>query len=108
MDTPPLIGKLAELAITSYLACLAREEKIEQIHFLLAQCATQSCPIPKNLRNVTRLPADIQKKWLKSCLEKLKLLKDRNVYEVVNLSKEIKAIKNHQVFNIKSNGHYKF
>ena len=57
MDTLSSIDKLAEPAITSYLACLAREEGVEQICFLLAQCAT--CPIPKSLRDVTRLPADI-------------------------------------------------
>ena len=36
MNTPPPIGKLAEPAITSYMACLARKERVEQIHFLLA------------------------------------------------------------------------
>ena len=30
---------------------------------------------------------DIQKKQLESCLKKLKLLKDKNVYEVINLNK---------------------
>ena len=29
MDTPFSIGKSAELAITSYLACLTREERVE-------------------------------------------------------------------------------
>jgi len=49
------------------------------------------------------LPADIQKKWLEFCFEKLKSLKDRNVYEVVNLS----IVQDHWVFNIKFNGHYR-
>jgi len=62
MDTLSPIGKPAEPAITSYLACFAREEGVEQICFLLAQYITESCPIPKNLGDVTRLPADIQKK----------------------------------------------
>ena len=94
MNTLPLIGESAELAITSYLKYLAREEGVEQIHFLLAQHATESCPIPKSLRDVIRLPADIQKKWLESCFEKLKSLKKRNVYEVVALPNRRKAIKN--------------
>jgi len=59
MDTLSSIDKLAEPVITSYLACLAREEEVEQICFLLAQYVIESCPIPKSLRNVTRLPADI-------------------------------------------------
>jgi len=104
MDTLPPINKSAELAITSYLVYLAREGGVEQICFLLAQCITESCPISKNLEDVTRLSADIQKKWLESCLEKLKLLKDRNVYKVVDISKKRKAIKNCWVFNIKSDG----
>ena len=50
---------------------------------------------------------DIQKKQLESCLEKLKSLKDKNVYRVINLNKIRKVINNHWVFNIKSNGHYR-
>jgi len=95
IDTPPPIGKSAKPAITSYLACLARKGRVEQICFLLAQYAIESCPIPKDLGDVTRLLADTQKKWLESCFEKLKSLKDRNVYEVMDLPKERKAIKNH-------------
>ena len=59
---------------------------MKQIHFLLAQCTTESCPILKNLGNITKLLTNIQKKWLKFYLKELKLLKDRNVYEVVDLS----------------------
>ena len=95
IDTSPPIGKSAKPAITSYLACLAREGRVEQICFLLAQYAIESCPIPKDLGDVTRLLADTQKKWLESCFEKLKSLKDRNVYEVMDLPKRRKAIKNH-------------
>jgi len=59
MNTLSLIGKSAKLAITSYLACLVREEGVEQIHFLLAQHATESCPISKSLGYIIRLLADI-------------------------------------------------
>jgi len=95
INTLSSADELAEPAITNYLACLAREEGVEQICFLLAQHAVESCPIPKNLRDIAKLPVDIQKKWLESCLEKLKLLKDKNIYKVVNLSKRQKAIKNY-------------
>jgi len=33
MDTLSYVGKSAETAITSYLACLAREERVKQICF---------------------------------------------------------------------------
>ena len=54
-------------------------------------------PIPKNLGDITKLLANIQKKWLEFYLEKLKLLKDRNVYEVLNFFQKYKLIKNHCV-----------
>jgi len=36
IDALPPIDKLAETAIIGYLAHLVREERVEQIHFLLA------------------------------------------------------------------------
>ena len=57
IDTPPFIGESAKPVITSYLACLVREER-----FLLVQCTTESCLIPKSFEDVTGLLADIQKK----------------------------------------------
>ena len=87
IDTLSPTDELAKLAITSYLVCLVREEIVEQIHFLLVQHIVESCSIPRNLGDINKLPADIQKKWLESCFEKLKSLKDRNVYKVVDLSK---------------------
>ena len=62
MDTLPSIGELAELSITSYLVYLAKKGKVKQICFLLTQYITESCPTPKNLKDITRLLADIQKK----------------------------------------------
>ena len=94
MNTPPPIAESVELAITSYLAYLAREGGVEQIHFLLVQHVAESCPISKSL-------------GVESCLKELKSLKDRNVYEVVDLSKGRKVIKNYWVFNIKSDSHYR-
>jgi len=59
MNTLPFVGESAKLTITSYLAHLAREERVEQICFLQAQHVAESCPISKNLRDVAKLPADI-------------------------------------------------
>jgi len=102
MDTLSPVGELAKLAITSYLACLAREGKVEQICFFLVQYIAESCPISKSLGDITRLLADIQKKWRESCLKELELLKDKNIYKVVDLPNRRKVIKNCWVFNIKS------
>jgi len=44
------------------LAYLAREKRVEKFHFLLAQHAAESYSISKNLEDIARLPANIQKK----------------------------------------------
>jgi len=56
---------------------LAREGGAEHIHFLLALRATETYVLPKTFKNVAKLPADSKKRWLESCLEKLKSLKNK-------------------------------
>jgi len=107
IDAPPLAGKSATTAITNHMVCLAREGGAEHIHFLLALRATEIHVLPKTFKDVTKLPANFKKRWLESCLEELKLLKDRDVYEIVDLPKERKAVKNCWVFNIKPDGRYR-
>ena len=85
---------------------LAREGGAEYIYFLLALRATETYVLPKTFKDVAKLPADSKKKWLESCLEELKSLKNRDVYEIVDLLKGRKAVKNRQVFNIKPDGCY--
>jgi len=74
---------------------LAKEGGAEHIHFLLALRATETYFLPKTFKDVAKLLADSKKRWLESCLEKLKLLKDRDVYEIVDFPKRRKAVKNH-------------
>jgi len=88
------------------MICLAREGGAEHIHFLLALRETETHVLPKTFKDVAKLPADSKKRWLEFCLEKLKLLKDKDVYEIVDLPKRRKAVKNCWVFNIKPDGHY--
>jgi len=95
VDTPPPAGELATIAITNHMVCLAREGEVEHIHFLLALRATETHVLPKTFKDVTKLPANSKKRWLESCLEELKLLKDRDIYEIVDLPKGRKAVKNH-------------
>ena len=87
------------------MPCKRREA--EHICFLLALRATETHVLPKTFKDVTKLPANFKKRWLESCLEELKLLKDRDVYEIVDLPKERKAVKNCWVFNIKPDGRYR-
>ena len=49
----------------------------------------------------------LTKRWLESCFKELKSLKDKNVYEIIDLPKERKAVKNYWMFNIEFNGCYR-
>jgi len=93
MDAPPLAGKSATTAITNHMVYLAREGGAEHIHFLLALKATETHVLPKTFKDVAKLPADSKKRWLESCLEELKSLKDKYFYEIVDLPKGKKAVK---------------
>jgi len=106
VDAPPPTGELATTAITNHMVCLTREERAEYIRFLLALRATETYFLPKTFKDVAKLPADSKKRWLESCLEELKLLKDRDVYEIVDLPKGKKVVKNCWVFNIKPDSRY--
>jgi len=106
MDAPSLAGKSATTAITNHMVHLAREGGAEYICFLLALRATETYILPKTFKDVAKLPADSKKRWLESCLEELKSLKDRDVYEIVDLPKRRKAVKICWVFNIKPDSRY--
>jgi len=106
MDVSPPAGKSATTAITNHMVHLAREGEAEHICFLLVLRATETHVLPKTFKDVTKLPADSKKRWLESYLEELKLLKDRDVYEIVDLPKRRKVVKNCWVFNIKPDDYY--
>ena len=107
MDAPPPAGESATTAITNHMVRLTREGEAEYIRFLLALRTSETHSLPKTFKDVTKLQADSKKRWLESCLKELKSLKDRDVYEIVNLPKGRKAVKNCWVFNIKPDGHYR-
>jgi hypothetical protein len=48
---------------------------------------------------------ETHKKWIDACLEELKALQKRSVYELVDLPKGQRTIKNRWVFNEKSDSH---
>jgi len=107
MDASSLADRSATIVITNYMVRLARKGGAEHIHFFLALRATETHSQPKTFKDITKLLADSKKRWLKSCLKELKLLKDRDVYEIVNLPKGKKVVKNCWVFNIKPDGCYR-
>jgi len=82
-------------AITNIMVHLAREGRAEHICFFLVLRVTKTHFLPKTFKDVLKLQADSKKRWLESCLKKLKSLKDRDVYEIVDLPKRRKVVKNH-------------
>ena len=69
-------------------------------------------PDPMNVRDwmikdIGKLSAEDQRAWCKAQFEELKALKKRNVYELADLPPGHKAIKNHWVFDLKSDGQKK-
>jgi len=88
------------------MVCLAREGRTEHICFLLVLRATKTHILPKTFKDVAKLLVNSKKRWLESCLEELKSLKDKDVYEIVDLPKRRKVVKNRWVFNIKPDGCY--
>ena len=100
IDVPPPADESATTAITNYMVRLAKEGGVEHICFLLVLRAAET-HLPKTFKDVANLPADSRKRWLESCLEELKSLKDKGVYDVVDLSKGRRAVKNRWVFNVK-------
>jgi len=94
IDALPPVGESATIAITNHIVCLAREGGAEHICFLLTLRATETHVLPKTFKDIAKLLADSKKRWLEFYLKELKSLKDRDVYEIVNLPKGRKAVKN--------------
>ena len=55
-------------------------------------------------RDIQTLPLDQHKEWRKACETDLNMLKEQNVYELVDVLKGHKVSNNHCVFYVKSNG----
>ena len=58
-------------------------------------------------RNILKLPTDEQALWWKACETELSMLKECNVWEVTDRPVDQKIIKNHWVFNVKTDGRKK-
>jgi len=95
INTSSPAGESATTAITNHMVCLARKGGAEHIRFLLALRATKTHVLPKTFKDIAKLLADSKKRWLEFCLEELKSLKDKDVYEIVDLPKRRKAVKNY-------------
>ena len=86
---------------------LVQEGGVEFIAFLLNKAVPMASDQPVFYKDIARLPSQLQKQWKKACQEELEALYKRKVFELADLPKGCKAIKNRWVFMTKSNGHKK-
>jgi len=90
------------------LNCLVREGGVEFLAFLLNKAVPMASDQPVSYKDIARLPSQLQERWKKACQEELEALHKRKVFELADLPKGHKAIKNCWVFMTKSDGHKKF
>jgi len=62
---------------------------------------------PVFYKDIARLPSQLQEQWKKACQEELEALRKHKVFELADLPKSCKAIKNRWVFMTKSDGRKK-
>jgi len=60
--------------------------------------------VPTHYKDIVRLPVQQQLQWRAACREELEALQKRQVYELVNLPLNRKAIRNRWVLNQKMDG----
>jgi len=95
---------------TSGQVCLNRlvlEERVEFIAFLLNKVVPLAADQPVFYKDIARLPSQLREQWKKACQEELEALHKCKVFELADLPKGHKAIKNCWVFTTKSDGRKK-
>jgi len=90
-----------------HLNRLVWEGGVEFLAFLLNKAVPMALDQPVFYKDIVRLPSQLQEQWKKACQEELEALYKRKVFELADLSKGHKAIKNCWVFTTKSDGHKK-
>jgi len=83
---------------------LVQEEEVEFIAFLLNKAVPMASDQPVFYKDIARLPSQLWEQWKKACQKELEALHKHKVFELADLPKGCKAIKNYWVFTIKSNG----
>ncbi|THH27330.1 hypothetical protein EUX98_g6847 [Antrodiella citrinella] len=104
----------SEDEVEDILARLCREGGVELIDLLLAKAIPQRELLPDEsnvrewtFRDISKLPKKEQEEWRHACREELEALHKRKVFELVNLPEGRKVIRNHWVFDVKSDGRKK-
>jgi len=80
---------------------------VEFLAFLLNKAVPMASDQPVFYKDIARLPSQLQERWKKACQEELEALRKCKVFELADLPKGHKAIRNRWVFMTKSNGRKK-
>ena len=86
------------------LNCLVWEERVEFLVFLLNKVVPTASDQLVFYKDIARVPSQLWKQWKKACQKELEALHKCKVFELANLPKGHKAIKNRWVFMTKSDG----
>jgi hypothetical protein len=84
------------------LVRLCREGGVELMTYLLHCVIPVTNELSNQFRDIARMPEALQKEWYKACQEEIEVLRQRKVFELVDLPKGAKPIKNRWVFAVKS------
>jgi len=88
----------------AHLNHLVWEEGVEFIALLLNKAVPMASDQLVFYKDIARLPSQLWEQWKKACQEELEALRKRKVFELADLPKGCKAIKNCWVFTTKSHG----
>jgi len=86
---------------------VVREAGKGLMDLLLCNAVKPSCPshhVPVHYKDIAHLPQQLQIGWKNACQNELKAVQKRQVYDLVDLPLNCKAIRNRWVFLEKSNG----
>jgi hypothetical protein len=105
LDNPlaPPVEKEIKTEEEASFAKFAEEGGVAFIDFLISMQIIEGTT-PVQFHNIARLMPKEQLEWRTSMLEELSALRKQGVYELIDLPKGQRAIKNCWVYNIKSDG----
>ena len=72
--------------------------------YLLSHAVPDKYELPTHFKDIARMPIQQQKEWKEACQQEIEILRQHNVYELVDKPKGAKLVKNRWVFAIKSDG----
>lgn len=114
-DDSPLTPLPSDVEVEDLLlAQLAQEGGVQFVNYLLAKAVPHDSHIMHTTsirewtyKDILRLPEAQRKEWKTACREELEALRKRKVFELVDLPKGRKVIKNRWVFDQKTDGRKK-